>query len=438
MALNKNIDLAVEKNFDALVKDLQSLIQIRSVWAEEEPGMPFGKGCADALGRALEICENLGFKTVNYDNYVGYAEIGEGEEMLGIVVHVDVVPEGNGWNEPPFAANIVDGIMWGRGTIDDKGPAVSCIYAVKAIYDAGLIPNKRIRFIFGADEETGWRDLEHYAEVGGEIPTYSIAPDANFPVIFAEKSMLGFDLVMDKKAAGIVSIEGGNAVNAVPDFCKAVVTDKNGNELTVEMEGVAAHASLPELGENAISKLMGELYKKHVAGEIECPIAVFYNDKIAMDYNGNNFGVNCEDESGNLSMNIGLAGIDGDNVVLGVDVRCPVTHDYDAIVENIKGQVEAYGIKLENYYATGPLYMEKDSELVKTLMSVYQEMTGDMSEPIAIGGATFARAVPNAVAFGALLPGRPLTEHQANEHIVLDDLMLITKIYAQAIAALVC
>ncbi len=437
MALNKNIDIAVEKNFDALVKDLQSLIQIKSVYDEEKPGMPFGEGCAAALNRALEICESLGFRTKNFDNYVGYAEIGEGEEMLGVVVHVDVVPEGNGWVEPPYAANIVDGVMYGRGTVDDKGPAVSCIYAVKAIYDAGLIPNKRIRFIFGADEETGWRDLEHYMEIGEEIPTYSIAPDANFPVIFAEKSMLGFDLVMDKKAAGIEEITGGNAVNAVPDHCKAVVTDKAGNKVEVEMTGVAAHASLPELGENAISKLMGELYKKHEAGEIDCPLAVFYNDKIAMDYNGNNFNVNCEDESGNLTMNVGLAGIDGDNVVLGVDVRCPVTHDYNAVVANIKAQAAEYGVTLTNDYATDPLYMEKDSELVKTLMSVYQEITGDMSEPIAIGGATFARAVPNAVAFGALLPGRPLTEHQANEHVVLDDLMLITKIYAQAIAALV-
>ena len=438
MSLNSLIDAAVEKNNDALVKSLQELIRINSVYSDPKPGMPFGEGAAKALENALALCANLGFRTKNMDNYVGYAEIGEGEEMLGIVVHLDVVPEGSGWLYPPFSATIADNKMYGRGTIDDKGPAVSCIYAVKSILDAGIVPNKRIRMIFGADEETAWRDVEYYAAAGEEIPTCGIAPDANFPVIFAEEALLGFELRMNRKASGIEEISGGTATNAVPDACKAVVLDKNGNKITVETVGVAAHASLPHLGENAISKLMEELYAKHESGEINCPIAAFYHDKFGMCYYGEYLGFDVTDDSGRFTCNIGTAAVDGDEIVLGVDMRVPVTLNPDDVVAKMKEHIAPYGLTLTGESCTPSVFMDKNSEMIKTLMRVYSEITGDTeSEPLAIGGATFARAFPNTVAFGALLPGRPMTEHQKNEFIDLDDLLLITKIYAQAIAKLV-
>lgn len=437
MSLNNLIDAAVEKNNDALVKSLQELIRINSVYSEPKPGMPYGEGAAKALENALNLCASLGFRTKNLDNYVGYAEIGEGEEMFGIVVHLDVVPEGSGWLYPPYSATIADGKLYGRGAIDDKGPAVSCIYAVKSILDAGVVPNKRIRIIFGADEETAWRDVEHYMEAGEEIPTCGIAPDANFPVIFAEEALLGFGLVMDKTAAGIEEISGGTASNAVPDSCKATVIDKNGNPVTIETAGVAAHASLPHLGENAISKLMEELYAKHESGEINCPLSVFYHEKIGMDYYGEKLGFDVSDDSGRFTCNVGVARIEDNNVVLEFDMRVPVSLDPDDVTAKMKEHIKPYGLELVGEGCTPSVFMDKNGEMIKTLMNVYREITGDTeTEPMAIGGATFARAFPNTVAFGALFPGRPMTEHQKNEHIELEDLTLMTKIYAQAIALL--
>jgi len=438
MSLNSLIDAAVEKNNDELVKSLQELIRINSVCSDPKPGMPFGEGAAKALENALALCANLGFRTKNLDNYIGYAEIGEGEEIFGIVVHLDVVPEGSGWLYPPFSATIADGKMYGRGTIDDKGPAVSCIYAIKSILDAGIVPNKRIRIIFGADEETAWRDVEYYAEAGEEIPACGIAPDANFPVIFAEEALLGFELRMDKKAAGIEEISGGTASNAVPDSCKAIVLDKNDSPVTIETTGIAAHASLPHLGENAISKLMEQLYAKHESGEINCPVSVFYHDKFGMCYYGEKLGLDVTDDSGRFTCNIGVAKIDGNELVLDVDMRVPVTLDPDDVIAKMKEHIAPYGLTLTGENCTPSVFMDKNGEMIQTLMHVYQEITGDTeSEPLAIGGATFARAFPNTVAFGALLPGRPMTEHQKNEFIDLADLLLITKIYAQAIAKLV-
>lgn len=430
------LELAVSRYESAVVESLQQLVRINSVLSEEKPGMPFGEGPAKALESVLALCEKLGFRTKNLDNFVGYAEVGQGEEMLGILTHMDVVPEGTGWIYPPYNAVIADGKLFGRGTIDDKGPAIAAIYAVKAVMDAGIPLTKRIRILFGADEETGWRDMDHYMEAGEEVPTYSFAPDANFPVIFAEKGCLYFDLTMDAKEAGILSIAGGTASNAVPESCEIQVLGKDGIPVTVIAEGVAAHASLPEQGENAISKAMEELYTLDVSGTIRCPLASFYHEKIGMDYLGTGFGIAGSDESGCLTWNVGTATVADGKLRLSVDIRYPVTWDSQKLLNTIIAQAGEYGLAVEDAGTSAPLYMPKDSELIRKLMVVYRSITGDESEPLAIGGGTFARAMPNAVAFGPLLPGRPMTEHQKDEYILLEDLKTTTRIYAHAVAAI--
>lgn len=428
------LDNMVSYYDDAVVESLQAIVRINSVPSDAQPGMPFGEGPAKALTYALELCQKLGFRTKNLDNYIGYAEIGQGEEMLGILTHLDVVPEGNGWDYPPYSATIADGKMFGRGTMDDKGAAIAAIYAVKAVADAGIPLTRRIRIIFGADEETGWRDIDYYMEKGEEIPTYSFAPDANFPVIFAEKGCLYFDLTMDTAKAGILSIAGGVASNAVPDSCQIQVPATTDGTLTVNAKGTAAHASLPEHGENAISNAMEQLWMLHEQGKISCPLAQFYHERIGTDYWGTKFGIAGSDESGCLTLNVGTASITDGKVVLSVDIRYPVTWDGEKLLQSITQQAAQYGMQTENAGISSPLYIAKNSALIQKLVGVYQKITGDKRAPIAIGGGTFARAMPNAVAFGPLLPGRPMTEHQANEHIRLDDLKTITRIYAHAVA----
>lgn len=429
------LEQAVSSRQEDVVRSVCELVRINSVPSEPKEGFPFGEGPAKALEYALRLCETLGFRTKNLDNYVGYAEIGQGEELLGILTHLDVVPEGSGWSYPPFGAVIENGKLFGRGAIDDKGPAIAAVYAVKAVADAGIPLNKRIRIIFGTDEETGWRDMDYYMEKGEEIPAYSFAPDANFPVIFAEKGCVYFDLTMDAEATGLLSAEGGTASNAVPDHCRAQVLSGE-MPLTVEADGISAHASLPEQGDNAISKVMEQLYTLHRAEQIHCPLSQFYHEKIGLDYTGSGFGISGSDESGALTLNVGTVTIQDGKLRLSIDIRHPVTWDSADLLKTVEAQAAEYGLSVEDAGISAPLYMPKESSLIQKLVSVYTEITGDTQEPLAIGGGTFARAMPNAVAFGPLLPGREMTEHQKDEYIRLDDLAMITRIYAHAVTSL--
>lgn len=432
----KKIDSLIGECQDGMILSLQGLLQIDSVISDPLPEMPFGEGPAKALDYTLELCRSLGFATKNCDGYIGYAEAGQGEEMLGILVHLDVVPAGNGWSHPAFGGEIAGGELFGRGVVDNKGPAVACIYAVKAILDAGILPNKRIRIIFGLDEENDWRDMKHYL-AHEEIPSIAFTPDAEFPLIYAEKGILMLELSMKKEGSGIRSIQGGQVVNAVPDHCQAVVAGINGEDVVLQAKGIAAHGSTPEQGQNAISKLMAELYQLHLQKKADCPFSVFYHQLIGDAIHGEKIGIDCQDESGRLTFNVGLANCDEDAVRLMIDIRHPVTSDREQLLEAIQTKTAPFGVEITKVQHKPSLFMEKDHPLVQTLLSTYRELTGDNAPPLAIGGGTYARAIPNAVAFGPGLPGRPRTEHQKDERIALEDLELIARIYAHAIYRLV-
>ena len=436
--MNEKLDALIEQQQPALIKSLQEIIRIPSKPGPAQPGMPFGEGPAKALDYALALCQSLGFRTKNIDGYIGYAEIGEGEQMLGILTHLDVVPEGTGWTYPPYGAEIADGKLYGRGTMDDKGPAISCIYAVKAVAEAGIPLHKRIRIIFGTDEEKNWYDIDHYKETNQEIPTVSFVPDGNFPLIFAEKGCVTIDFSIDAEKAGLLELTGGTASNAVPDFCSAKLLTKSGDVLELQASGVAAHASLPHLGENAISKLMEQLYEMDEAGEITCALARFYHEKIGMGIYGEKMDLDISDESGRLTMNIGTARTKDGVITMQMDIRHPISWTCETIRDLVQSQLEPYGIRVTDISIARALFMDLKSELVTTLLGVYREITGDLeSKPLAIGGGSYARAIPNAIGFGPVLPGRPWLAHQKDEHVRLDDLHTMTRIYAHAIAALV-
>lgn len=433
----EQLDKIVENYQEDLIRSVQELVRIPSTPGEAKPGMPFGEGPAAALDYALNLCKKLGFRTKNIDGYIGYAEVGQGEEMLGILTHLDVVPEGTGWTYPPYSAIIAGGKIYGRGTMDDKGPTLASVYAVKAVMDAGVPLSKRIRIIFGTDEEKNWYDIDHYKQTKQEIPTVSFVPDGNFPLIFAEKGCVTIDFAMDLKESGLVDIQGGNASNAVPDSCRAVVNDKDGREIIICTEGVAAHASLPHLGENAISKAMEQLYELDAAGTIVCPLARFYHEKIGTTIYGEKMDLDICDESGRLTMNIGTAKVVDGKVIVQMDIRHPVTWPCEKIRDLVKAQMEPYGIYFTDVSIARALFMDLKSDLVATLMKVYQEVTGDLeSKPLAIGGGSYARAIPNALGFGPVLPGRPWLAHQKDEYVSLEDLETMTRIYARAVAAL--
>jgi len=424
---------------------LAQLIEIPSVINEIERDTPFGKNIDLALRKTLEICEQLGFRTY-YDpkGYYGYAEIGTGEEMIGILGHLDVVPPGSmeEWETPPFQATMKDGKMYGRGTQDDKGPTLAALFATKAVMNLGVTFNKRVRFIFGTDEETLWRCMNRYCELE-EIPSMGFAPDSVFPLVYAEKGLL--QLLLQGKNETKLRLQTGNAFNAVPDT--AIYTGEKQAELkaalnalgfsyeTTENEviviGKAVHAQVTEKGINAINRLLIGLKQiGYTSKTIE-----FINNLVQEDpYAVKIFG-NCEDEaSGKLKFNVGKIELNEDIERLSIDIRIPVTADKQVIVNTITIIAKEYGLDYKEFDYLKSIYVPTEHFLIKTLMKVYQEVTGDIvSEPISSGGATYARAMDNFVAFGAVFPQQTKTEHQPNENIDLEAMFKAMHIYAKAI-----
>lgn len=434
----------VEELKDEMIESIKQLVNIPSVKDEESKDTPFGNDIDKALKKALEICENLGFKT-HYDEegYYGYAEIGEGKEMLGILGHLDVVPAGerSNWNTDPFKAQLKDGKLYGRGTQDDKGPTIAALYAVKALMDSEVEFDKRVRFIFGTDEESLWGGINKYMEKE-EVPTFGFTPDSEFPMIHAEKGLLQAKL--KSESIGDIILSGGNSFNAVPD--RIGYSGKYSDDLKKELDnleykyeikddiiyviGKGAHASQPQKGLNAISLLAIALNNIGVKSNS----IKFIAETIGEDYNAKNIFGKCEDEpSGKITFNIGKVNIDEDSEEIAIDIRIPVTKDKEKIVDDIKNKVKEYNIKYEEFDYLDSLYVPKDHKLIKTLRKVYEDETGLDSTPLVSGGATYARAMDNCVAFGAVFPGGEKVEHQANEYIEIDKLIEVAKIYSAAV-----
>lgn len=454
----------IESYKDDILKSTQDIIKIKSVEEEKKANMPFGEGPYKALKFALNLAEEMGFETKNFDNYAGHAEFGEGDETVGVLVHLDVVPEGDGWTYPPYGGEIHEGKIYGRGTNDDKGPAISCMYAMKALKDSKAKLNKKVRIIFGTNEESGWGGMKYYFE-NEKAPDMAFTPDADFPVIHGEKGIIIFDLVKKLKSNTcndivIESINGGNAANMVPDYCEAVLRVENiseveeklnnfvdttnyplslereGDRIKIIAKGISAHGSTPQKGKNAISHLMAFLGKLLEGSCGICDFIDTYNDRIAFRHNGENIGCGFEDDvSGKLNFNPGVIKGDKDEIRLSINVRYPIKSSADEVYEGIKDNLKGTGIELvEGKSDMKPLYVPKEDFLVEKLMKVYRENTKDVeSQPITIGGGTYARSMENAVAFGPVFPGQKAVAHQKDEYISVDHLMKLTKIYGHAL-----
>lgn len=444
-----------------IVESTQEILRFRSVEGQKDGDMPFGKDVHDCLIYTLNLAEELGFRTKNVDNYAGHAEIGEGDEIVGILVHLDVVPEGEGWDHDPYGGIIEDGNIFGRGTLDDKGPAIASLYAMKAIVDSGVKLNKRVRIIFGLNEETGWAGIDYYLKHEA-TPNLAFTPDSSFPACHGEKGIISCNIEKEFKeclADGgieILSIKGGNAANMVPDWAEAKIVEtyniddfvkaymedfggeftleRNDGITTIHSVGISAHGSTPEVGRNAISYLLGlinvlDIQLGDLAGFIR-----YYDMVIGLEYNGERAGCAFEDEdSGKLTYNVGTIDLDKNGVKLVINPRYPITTPYEDVVTGIKECFEFIDMKYTENDHMKPIYFPKDHPLISKLMKVYQDHTGDMSEPSTTGGGTYARAMDNAVAFGGVFPGDPELAHQKNEFISIDNLIKTSQIYASAI-----
>lgn len=459
----------IEKYLPQIIETISKSVQIKTVLDTPVEGGPFGQGNKDCLEYILSVAKDLGFRTVNLDGYCGYAEVGQGEEIVGIIGHLDVVPEGDGWQVPPYSGQLVDDEIWGRGTIDDKGPIIISMFAVKALMDEGFEFNKRVRIIFGCNEETGSKCMEHYLEVDEPI-SYGVTPDSNFPVIFAERTINNIFLSGKGVSKGKVALEkldGGIVINAVPDVCQFTLKSKgfgahgnlqkamdaiaskleeNGIEFSSSVKssilsskadyvvrGKAAHGSVPHNGVNAISYSLDAM--KDV---IDDSFVEFYNRCISTNYNGEKLGCYAEDEYGKIAVNVGLCHYEKGDFEVRINSRLPFTTDTPTMVGQIENTV-GDSVKVELKSTADGFKTDVNSKMIQALMKAYSEVTGDTeSKPICSAGGTYAREFKNCVAFGPEMNGYgEMIIHEPNERISLSAIKAIFDIYFKAYRDLV-
>lgn len=461
------IQQKIDENKEEMLQTLQHLIAIKSVAEETGGDPPFGEGVHKAFSYMLEKGREEGFVCKNVDNYGGHLDLpGEGERVMGIVGHLDVVPEGTGWEDDPYSGRIKDGNLYGRGTIDDKGPVIASFYAMKAVKESGVPLKDTVRLILGLDEETNWKGMYHYLSKVSP-PDYGFTPDGDFPAIHGEKGILVFDIARkltppSGKGLELRSMAGGNAANMVADHARALVRDTSGSgydwirkkiadfrearnakiscrgvgkSFEIRTEGVSSHGAKPEQGVNAISVLMEFLGSLNFVNEDAADFIDFYNKHIGYELDGTSLGCGFSDEpSGHLVLNVGVIQMDTKALSLTINIRYPVTMDAEKVYDSIMPSLDPYNLGIVKGKHEEPIYIPADDPMIVTLMDIYKSQTGDTeSKPLVIGGGTYARAMKNVIAFGARFPGEPELGHQKNEYIAIDSLMRMTRIYAEAI-----
>ncbi|WP_409306060.1 dipeptidase PepV [Peribacillus sp. SCS-155] len=456
----------IEQRKESLLQDTQELLRIRSVLDEEQATeeAPLGKGVKAALDYMLSLGAKDGFVTKNVDNLAGHLEMGEGDELIGILCHVDVVPEGDGWSSDPFSADIRDGKIYARGAIDDKGPTMAAYYGMKIIKELGLPLGKRVRMIIGTDEESDWRCVDRYFEKE-EMPAMGFAPDADFPIINAEKGIWDFTVqqntVTTASNTGITVKEfsSGRRPNMVPDY--AIVSIKAASDsseiadrfntfiqkhslagtatlkeggIIIELEGVSAHGMEPNNGVNAglfLSAFLSGLNLDDQAKEY----FTFVHDKLFGDSRGHKLGLAFSDQiTGELTINAGVLRYTQDGGgSIGFTTRYPVTYNWKESKEKLVVQLAQHNFGISAESNSKPHHVTSDSFLIKTLQQVYKEQTGQEAKLLSIGGGTYARSLEQGVAFGPLFPGSEDVAHQKDEYIAIDDMLSAAAIYAHAI-----
>ncbi|WP_018921781.1 dipeptidase PepV [Salsuginibacillus kocurii] len=462
-----NIDwqAEAEAKTQELIEKTTHLIAIPSVY-REAPGenAPFGNEIKDALEQVLTWGEERGFTVRNVDGYAGHLELeGISSDCVGILCHLDVVPAGTGWTYSPFGKSAEDGKIYGRGALDDKGPAIASFLALSIIKELKLPLKRSIRLILGTDEERNWGCMAHYFANERE-PLAAFTPDANFPLITSEKGIIdgfiSFSPLPPVPTAELTlhHIQSGEALNMVAAEAKAACTfsskktkekalllfeqrfaqekghiDMNGEVVTFHVEGVSAHGSIPSKGKNAAVLLCSFLR--------ELPLSLAeqrFCETVEEGFgpgDGSGLGLQLTDEfSGGLTVNLGrISYSEAEGGDIGINIRYPVSFSKQEIMRQLLKAVADFNGTWKEYDHLAPHYVKAETKWVQTLSEVYERQTGEKGEALSTGGGTYARALEKGVAFGPLLPGRESRAHQSDEYMEIADLVKCTAIYAEAI-----
>lgn len=456
----KDVYMEIDKYKDQMVLDISRVVQCKSVMEKPGRGMPFGEGPYNALQIALGIAGDLGLKTVDLDGYVGYAEYGEGDEYVAVPVHLDVVPEGSGWTFDPYGGIVQDGKIYGRGSSDNKSPAIAAIYSLKVLKDLNVRTKRRVRVIFGTNEETGMECLDYYFKKE-PLPVCGFSPDSGYPAYNREKGIMSVFLEKGtdelNQFTDIVSMEAGSAFNVVPEFCTVTFRHSYKDELEVVSDiskgepgkvyyigekygniiasrGKPAHGSTPEDGLNAVA-IMLEYLQEKLPETTKCTFLNFLRQKIGFEPDGRSLGIAMEDSlSGKLSNNLGLLSVTSKKASAGLNIRYPVTCKGENVFKLLEASTKEQKIAVVLESDSTPLYVPEDHPLIQKLMAAYEKVTGEKGELKSMGGGTYARKLQNrGIAFG----GTGYNAHKADEYVVIDELMEHARICTQAIYELV-
>lgn len=459
----KKIEEFFEKNQEQMINDICRLIRIDSSKSEPLEGKPFGEGPAAALAAVLNIAGQMGFQTRDYDNYVGAVDLNSQPKQLDILAHLDVVPAGEGWTvTQPFAPLIADGNLYGRGSADDKGPAVAALYALKAVRELHIPLRKNARLILGTDEECGSSDMKHYFQNEPEAPM-AFSPDADFPVVNIEKGRFSNTFAAhwakDERLPHIISIEGGQKTNVIPGRANAVILGftqeeaekygaaarrktgirfsarAQGDRVVLEAAGISGHASTPEDGNNPITGLLELLAAMPFADtegfqRLRAVSSLFPHG----DWYGKACGVSMSDSiSGSLTMSLNIFRYSETGLSGSFDCRTPVCATNKNLRDVMMTKTAAAGISLADREVSPAHHVSEDSPLIQTLLACYERYSGRKGRCLAIGGGTYVHSLPNGVAFGCAMPGTENHMHGPNEMAPVDDLIMSAKIFTQAI-----
>jgi succinyl-diaminopimelate desuccinylase len=422
----------LESHKQEIIGLLAELIAIPSIQGKAEEGAPFGREPARALEVMLKKCSEAGFKVDNVENYAGSADINDLPAELAVLTHLDVVPVGSGWTTDPFVLRYESDTdkLIGRGAIDDKGPAVAAFFAAKALKDLGIPLKKGVRLIFGTNEENGSADLAYYRKKR-ELPPMVFTPDGEYPLINAEKGMLRVYFSSDFDDEEILEIQAGTVINAVPQFCTVTMNSDEGEPVEAVYEGVSAHASTPDKGENAITQFLDSYSGGNM---LLCGLAELFRHG---EFSGKSCGLGFSDElSGDMTCLLSMLNTENGRIYGGIDIRFPLDRTKAEISGIICNALENAGFTVDSCDGVEPHCTDENSTFVQTLLKTYERVTGDKGRCIAIGGGTYVHEIEGGVAFGAEFPNEDGHMHSPDEFITVSNLLKNAEIMAEAMAEL--
>lgn len=431
---------------DEQLDSLQKLISFPSVsQGKPEKGMPLGRDIHNALTYMLDLATGMGFSARSLDGYCGVVDYGKGEETLMIMAHLDVVPAGSGWTSDPFTLTRKDGRLIGRGTMDDKGPAISALYALRAIQEAGVPLKRKVRVFLGCDEERGMSCITRYKQTEPE-PTLAFTPDGQYPVINSEKN-IGQATYTKSMKNSEVRISCGTAPNVIPGEAVAGLTFMpepvesthgmmlSGKEGELRAVGRAGHASTPQDAQNALLALLDALREQPLNAE-DLATASSLAALLGFDQHGEAFGLDIADESGRLTLSPNMLEWTESSVSITVDCRFPFSVTPERLLAALDEKFGQIGFSRTWQKISKGHFIDPNCELVSTLLDIYSKATGKRSEAISIGGGTYARAFENAVAFGVEPLGEHAQAHMPDEYCTIESIRFDTRLMAEAIARL--